>query len=451
MYDMRGLEELDPLKGNSLIVIDDSVDTEIAIFSAGPSSSNLGIAIISTDKVTIIETIGLEYPIRQIQLSPLSTAHTKIILIRTTSSIHLIHLDQDRKIIPKHRLFLPDFSDIHRKVDYSMPIHAEPSPFYNDQYLFTTNNGYTALMDASNNKVLFEDLDPISKDTPYKSRWRSCGFGKTPFTIYTVTPDCLKEFVIRHDNITSKILAIPNERIVAFQTTQHSLYCFATTTSIAVMDRMYPERPLVTWLHRMRDGPPTDILINRLLDDKWRITAFSKHTQRYTMISLHYINSPTKHCKPIIKILELFNFTLPVLKFEEIFNYKSRINSVGCSIRTRSQSEHDTTQGNLVLSIYRSFEDGSIRVNYIELASDQHHTTFTGHPITVVSQSESFDQLMKDLRRDLLPEREPRKCASEAVTIKVHGIREYLESIQPGSQPLEDAFKREIVEKSRLI
>lgn len=63
-------------------------------------------------------------------------------------------------------------------------------------------------------------------------------------------------------------MAIPNERIVAFQTTQHSLYCFATTTSIAVMDRMYPERPIVTWLHRMRDGPPTDILIDRLLDDK---------------------------------------------------------------------------------------------------------------------------------------------------------------------------------------
>lgn len=51
-----------------------------------------------------------------------------------------------------HRLFLPDFSDINRKVDYSMPIHAEPSPFYNDQYLFTTNNGYTALMDATNNE-----------------------------------------------------------------------------------------------------------------------------------------------------------------------------------------------------------------------------------------------------------------------------------------------------------
>ncbi|KAI8085437.1 hypothetical protein BDF21DRAFT_415150 [Thamnidium elegans] len=213
------------------------------------------------------------------------------------------------------------------------------------------------------------------------------------------------------------------------------------------MDRMYPERPLVTWLHRMRDGPPTDIIIDQLLDDKWRITAFSKHTQRFTMISLHYINKPAKNCKPIIKILELFNFTLPVIKFEEIFNYKSRINLVGCSIRILSQTEHDTTQGNLVLSIYRSFEDGSIRVNYIELGSDQ-HTTFTGHPTyTVVSQSESFDQLMSNLGLELLPERKPRSHSSETVDIAVSTFREYLEHIEPGSLSLKDEFKRKIAEK----
>lgn len=40
------------------------------------------------------------------------------------------------------------------------------------------------------------------------------------------------------------------------------------------MDALYPERPLVTWLHRMRDGAPTDILIDQLIDDKCKFFFF---------------------------------------------------------------------------------------------------------------------------------------------------------------------------------
>lgn len=138
-------------------------------------------------------------------------------------------------------------------------------------------------------------------------------------------------------------------------------------------------------------------------------------------------------------------------KFEEIFNYKSRINTVGCSIRTQSQSEHDTTQGNLVLSVYRSFEDGSMRVNYIKLASDHDdETTFTVRrptTYTVVSQSESFDQLMSKLAQDLLPDRKPTHRSSETLKVDITKIKEYVASIEPGSRPLEDAFKRKIAEK----
>jgi hypothetical protein len=63
-------------------------------------------------------------------------------------------------------------------------------------------------------------------------------------------------------------LAAPNDRIVAFKTLNQLLYCFATLDAIVVMDRMAPERPIVTWLHKMRDGPPTEIIVNELIDDK---------------------------------------------------------------------------------------------------------------------------------------------------------------------------------------
>lgn len=97
-------------------------------------------------QVTIIHTIDLEYPIRQITSSCLNH-HT--LLVRTTSSIHLVHINQEHRIIPVHRLFLPSLSEINSNLDYSMPIHVEPSPFYDTQYLFTTTNGFIGLMDTT--------------------------------------------------------------------------------------------------------------------------------------------------------------------------------------------------------------------------------------------------------------------------------------------------------------
>lgn len=65
-------------------------------------------------------------------------------------------------------------------------------------------------------------------------------------------------------------MATAKDNIVAFKTLD-TLYCFATLTSIVVMDRLAPERPLLTWLHKMRDGPPTELLIDRLLNDQCKI------------------------------------------------------------------------------------------------------------------------------------------------------------------------------------
>lgn len=104
------------------------------------------------NEITIKDTINLSYPIRQIILSPLSTLFNKIFIVRTTSSIHLFKLDEKQDLTLMHQWILHEKSIANDKIDYSMPIHVEPSPFYKYQYLFITNNGYYALMDGKQDK-----------------------------------------------------------------------------------------------------------------------------------------------------------------------------------------------------------------------------------------------------------------------------------------------------------
>jgi hypothetical protein len=106
---------------------------------------------LSLDEMTIKDTINLLYPIRQIQLSLLSTLYKKIFIVRTTCSLHLFKLEREElRLI--HEFRLPQQSAANTLIDYSMPIHVETSPFYEYQYVFITNNGYHALVDASKNK-----------------------------------------------------------------------------------------------------------------------------------------------------------------------------------------------------------------------------------------------------------------------------------------------------------
>lgn len=105
---------------------------------------------LALDEIKIKETIDLKYPIRQIQLSPLSTSFEIIFVVRTTSSIHLIRFDGTLSLV--HKFILPEQSTIHPDIDYSMPIHIEPSPYFKYQYTFTTTNGYTALVDGSSDR-----------------------------------------------------------------------------------------------------------------------------------------------------------------------------------------------------------------------------------------------------------------------------------------------------------
>ena len=146
------------------------------------------------DSIDVRETIDLRYPVRQISMSPLSTTRLVIFAVRTTSTIHLFTYDHKGSLRQLHYLHLAEATIADPRIDYSMPIHVETSPYSEYEYVYTTNNGYTAVMDAANNKVIFSDVDPVLETANYISRWRSCAYGKTPFSILLASPECIKEW-----------------------------------------------------------------------------------------------------------------------------------------------------------------------------------------------------------------------------------------------------------------
>lgn len=180
--------------------------------------------------------------------------------------------------------------------------------------------------------------------------------------------------------------------------------------------------------------------------------SITQHKSKFFIYEIFYFYSPRFFFfsfKPTVKILELFNFTLPLHRYEEIFNYTSRVNSVGCVIRTVSNTEQDTTEGNVVLSIYRAFEDGSVQLNSIELAATEN--TDPVRPIEFKPQascSSGYDRLMSDLKTQWMPVAGGRgPHLPEVIDVKTDKLKGSLTSIQSGSTPLTDAFKKEIAGK----
>ncbi|KAL9543098.1 hypothetical protein MBANPS3_008280 [Mucor bainieri] len=272
----RTFEQLDPLKGNGIAVVDYSSASELCVLGAGPSLSNLVSekkqcdtvdypVDLPLDAIDVRETIDLRYPVRQISMSPLSTVHHVIFAVRTTSTIHLFTYDHQGNLRQLHYLHLAEATTTDPRIDYAMPIHVEMSPYTKYEYVYTTNNGYTAVIDAANSKAIFSDLDPVPATANYISRWRSCAYGKTPFTILLASPECIKEWNYSNDMIQANTLAISNDRIVAFKTSYKAeLYCFATIESIVIMDSKRVDSPVVEWLHGLKDGLPSTLFLDDL-------------------------------------------------------------------------------------------------------------------------------------------------------------------------------------------
>jgi hypothetical protein len=154
-----------------------------------------------------------------------------------------------------------------------------------------------------------------------------------------------------------------------------------------------------------------------------------------------------------MKILEIFNFTLPILKCEEIYNYTSRINSVGCSLRSIGREIRDTTKGNAFFSISRLFEDGSIKIQYLALETEQSSiTTLQPRPqYQLKSTTKTFDEIVSTAQSSILPAREGKHVGlAEVWDLDMKNFKEYLnEEVMTESNKLPNSLKIKIAEKVR--
>ncbi|KAI8641863.1 hypothetical protein BD408DRAFT_467602 [Parasitella parasitica] len=204
----RKFEKLDPLKGNGLAVTDYLDAFELYVIGAGPSMSNLVLLVsekktfdtvdypvqLPLDSISVKEANDLKYPIRQISISPLSTPRHIIFAVRTTSTIHLFTYNHEGSLRRLHHLNLAEKTMVDPRIDYSMPVHVETSPHNKYEYAYTTTNGYTSVINAAQDRVIFADIDPTPEGADYTSQWRSCVFGKTSISLLLASPACIKEW-----------------------------------------------------------------------------------------------------------------------------------------------------------------------------------------------------------------------------------------------------------------
>ncbi|KAL7332232.1 hypothetical protein PS15p_204308 [Mucor circinelloides] len=471
----RTFEQLDPIKGNGIAVVNYLDASELCVFGAGPSLSNLVILVsekkkfdtvdypvdLPLDSIEIRETIDLKYPIRQISMSTLSTSDHVIFAVRTTSTIHMFTYDQEGHLRQLHYLNLAEATIVDPRIDYSMPIHVETSPYRKYEYVYTTNNGYTAVMDAVENKVIFSDIDPVPETANYISRWRSCAYGKTPFTVLLASPECIKEWNYSNDMIQANTLAISNDRIVAFKTSHKAeLYCFATIESIVIMDSKRLDSPAVVWMHGLKDGLPSTLFIEELANYNWRIIAFSNETQRATMMEFQYARNALKSIAPTVKVLGLYQMPLSVYHFDDLHDTKdSRIRSMGVTFNLRaSQHEEDTTKGYSLFSALRVFEDGSVKVQYLALLPAKPDKIDSGRflkkpRLVVDSPHQRFSKLQRDSKLAILPRIQGMHMGdAELYTIRMTKFKSYLEkSVRCGSAALTEQFKTNMSSRVRQL
>ncbi|KAI8979089.1 hypothetical protein BDF20DRAFT_478939 [Mycotypha africana] len=301
-------EQFDPLRGNSLLITDDSDNVVLAFFSAGESLSTLVVTSsqkapfspqatdhsesfdLPFDSFHVVKYFDLKWPIRQITMSPFTTLPYRLFIVRTTSTLHLFKITQQQKdhsgihIAQIYHLNLAERTlSNNADIDYSMPVHVEMSPFVPTQFLFITNNGYIALIDAADDNVIHEWTVPIPlpKEKPsgnnkvtqtYVSRWASCGFGPSATSFLVATPETVSEWVpdglsLRMERLIFSTIdpAVSEEdhqknkkrkrfkkkdRITSFSTVPsgkpgHRLFCFTTLDYVVVIDSSAYKHPIM--------------------------------------------------------------------------------------------------------------------------------------------------------------------------------------------------------------
>ena len=154
-----------------------------------------------------------------------------------------------------------------------------------------------------------------------------------------------------------------------------------------------------------------------------------------------------------VEVHELYQVNLSPLKFEEMYQYNSRIGAVGFDIRTNTA--HHPVTGNTFSSITRLFEDGSMRVQYLalEIEPSKEMTVISPSPTYELIPHPQLDDMMHTLDQQTCPElyhnakNKPRHA--EVCDIDMKPYTTYLNNIKAGTDTLDDNTKVEIADKVR--
>lgn len=168
-------------------------------------------------------------------------------------------------------------------------------------------------------------------------------------------------------------------------------------------------------------------------------------------MNLMYQNS----ISPQVKVIGKQNITLPKYTFEDLSDQPNYIFTLGFSMKQMYQENQDSTTGDVIFSIHRLFEDGSLRVQYVELSpnkSDILDKLNTGPRYHI--DSPKLDLLIKNAKLVMIPRR---VCEdnhmSELQRVDMDHVYDYLQTeIIPGSEPeLSDDFKTRIASRVRQL
>lgn len=151
------------------------------------------------------------------------------------------------------------------------------------------------------------------------------------------------------------------------------------------------------------------------------------------------------------EIVDLRNFLLDKLEYE--FGLDPTLHIPGHGIHVEKNEIVCDEQGRELqfYSVYRSFEDGSMHVQYIVLdsAPASSEITLDKRPRYQLKNSQSLDELCLHAKLAKLPAFRAAMPTKEIMSFNVQPIRDYLNSIHEGWEIMSDDKKEEIGQRMR--
>ncbi|KAI9478278.1 MAG: hypothetical protein EXX96DRAFT_242683 [Benjaminiella poitrasii] len=160
---------------------------------------------------------------------------------------------------------------------------------------------------------------------------------------------------------------------------------------------------------------------------------------------------------PKANIIGLHNIKLSKYKFQELYNHTSRISSVGFEIESCPLVKGDDNSGRL-FCIYRLFEDGSLKVQYVTLTENgpvdrKDIGDFMTKPeYTLKPFNAHFKQILSRLALDTVPHRQKKHVYTEVYNMNVSTFDNYLnKKVEAGNEELSSELKEHVASNVRQM